>query len=321
MRNSHRPWSTTRTPRRVATALLAGAAMALVLLTACSATAKPPKQSDAVEQVGNRGVSARLKGFPRPVNTGVPRGWQPRKTVNGDLTVTKDGAVVEDVRVYGDLVINAEKVTVRRVDVVGGQVKNTTGGSCGKGLKLIEVTIRNDPDHPTTGEESPAIGEGGYTARRVEIKGMPEGFRVGSVDACGRVVIKDSFATVTPPRNCDDIDWHGDTLQGYGGGALKIRNTRLVLENLPSCGGTAPFFYPDGENNTSVDVDGLIVEGGGYPFRLGMPGKVRNLKIVQGSFEFGPIDVICGLVSVWDAAIVTLDAKGQPHTVRKQRCT
>lgn len=308
MLRSHRP------------ATLCAAAIALVLLTACSATAKPPKQADAVEQVGNRGSTAKLSGYPRPANTGVPQGWQPRKTVNGDLRVTKKGAVLKDVRIFGDLLINAENVKVRRVDIVGGQVKNTTGGSCGRGLKLIQVTIRNDPDHPTTGEESPAIGEGGYTARRVEINGMPEGFRVGSVDACGRVVIKDSYARITPPYQCDDVDWHGDALQGYGGGNLKLRNSRLVLDNLPTCGGTAPFFYPD-ENSGSVDVDGLIVEGGGYPFRLGMPGTVRNLKIVKGSFAFGPTDVRCDLVSVWDAAIVTLDAKGQPTTVRRQRCT
>lgn len=300
--------------------MLAGISVALMLLTACSATAKPPKEAEAVLSVGNPGKASPLRGFPRPVNTGVPRGWEPRKTIRGDLTVSKAGAVVEDVRIYGDLLINAVGVKVRRVDVVGGQVKNTSGGTCGKGLKLTRVTIRNDPDSPPTGAESPAIGEGGYTARRVEINGMPEGFRVGSVDACGRVVIKNSYARIVPPYHCDDVDWHGDSLQGYGGGNLKIRNTRLVLDNNAQCGGTAPFFYPDGENSGSVDVNGLIVEGGGYPFRLGMPGHIRNLKIVQGSFAFAPVSVICDLVSVWDAQIVTLDDKGQPRTVRNQRC-
>jgi hypothetical protein len=85
------------------------------------------------------------------------------------------------------------------------------------------------------------------------------------------------------------------------------------------CGGTAPFFYPLGQGNTSVDIDGLVVAGGGYPFRLGTPGTVRGLHIVQDSWVFGPIDVNCDALSTWQADISVLKG-GQPQSVRPQRC-
>ena len=74
------------------------------------------------------------------------------------------------------------------------------------------------------------------------------------------------------------------------------------------------------QGNTSVDIDGLLVSGGGYAFRLGMPGPVRNLKIVDRSWGYGPIDVKCSAVTAWDAKIVTLGANGQPTDVRTQPC-
>jgi hypothetical protein len=115
------------------------------------------------------------------------------------------------------------------------------------------------------------------------------------------------------------VEWHGDTLQGFDGPALTIRNSVLALDSTPDCEGTAPFFYPD-DDNTSVDVDGLIVVGGGYSFRLGVPGSIEGLRIVADSWFFGPIDVVCSLVSTWDASIVTLGEDGQPDHVRRQPC-
>jgi hypothetical protein len=110
-------------------------------------------------------------------------------------------------------------------------------------------------------------------------------------------------------------------LQGYDGNHLVMRNSVLVMVTKNGCGGTAPFFYPYDQGNTSVDIDGLVVKGGGYPFRLGMPGVVRDLNVVQDSWEYGPIDVNCPAVSEWDAEIVRLVAEGtKAKSVRNQRC-
>lgn len=247
----------------------------------------------------------------------MPRGWQPARTVNGDLTVRTAGAVVKNVRIVdGDLIISAPNVTVKRVEVLGGVIDNFRGGTCQTGLKVNATTIRRGPGQTTTGDD-PALGVGGYTARRVAILGLPEGFRVGGKDDCGGVKIVDSFAKVVSPDDCGD--WHGDALQGYFGGALTVRNSVLKMVERDGCGGTAPFFYPADQGNTSVSIDGLLVSGGGYSFRLGMPGTVRGLHIEQGEFFYGPIDVQCSVLSSWDADISDLKG-GQPVAVKDQRC-
>ena len=89
---------------------------------------------------------------------------------------------------------------------------------------------------------------------------------------------------------------------------MTVRDVTIVMEELGDCGGTAPFFYPSNQGNTSARIDGLLVQGGGYPFRLAMPGSVRGLKIVDRSWGYGPIDVRCSVLSSWGAAIVTITA-------------
>ncbi|TRW43567.1 hypothetical protein [Georgenia yuyongxinii] len=226
--------------------------------------------------------------------------------------------MVEDLRITnGMLVVNARNVTVRRVEILGGGVNNFVGSVCHNGLVVENSTITRASGQTTTGDW-PALGTGGYTARNVKIDGLPEGFRVGGKGDCGPVTIENSFASVRYPDVCSD--WHGDALQGYDGPHVTVRNTTLEMIQNKACGGTAPFFYPHSQGNTSVDIDGLIVKGGGYPFRLGMPGTVRGLKIVDGSWNFGPIDVKCSVLTGWDAEIVTLGTDGQPVAVRRQAC-
>ncbi|GAA1783400.1 hypothetical protein GCM10009682_01830 [Luedemannella flava] len=258
---------------------------------------------------------------PYPGNTGVPVGWSPKRTVNGDLTVRKSGQVVEDYLVKGSVIVAAANVTIRRTQVAGGQITNDVNGRCNNGL-VIEDTSVTPPvgQDRSNGGTSGVIGPGGYTARRVKITNREEGFRVGGRNVgCGKVVIESSFARIVPPQPCGD--WHGDGVQGYDGPALTVRNLTVDFVETGACGGTAAFFYPDGQGNTSVTIDGLLVKGGGYPFRLGTPGKVSNLMIVKDSWGYGPMEVSCGRVSAWSARLVTVDANYQPRTVRSQPCT
>lgn len=271
--------------------------------------ARQDAEQDAVRQDPGR--------FPTRRSAGVPKGWVPQRTVTSTVTIDQPGAVVQDLRIVGgDLIITAPDVTVRRVEIQGGVIDNFTGAECASGLRLVAVTVRRAPGQVTEGDYS-AIGVGGYTARRVEISGLPEGFRVGGAGECGPVKIVNSWVLVTSPDICED--WHGDGLQGYDGDSLVLRRSVMKMRMRDDCGGTAPFFYPSDQGNTSVDIDGLIVDGGGYPFRLGTPGSVRNLHVVAGSWVFGPIDVKCSALSVWEAHVSVVKG-GQPRPVRTQRC-
>lgn len=259
--------------------------------------------------------------FPGPSTTGVPLGWIPTATYTRTLRIAERGAVVEDVRlVNADLVISADNVTVRRVEIQGGHILNDTRGRCRNGLLLEDVSLVRAPDQITTDAGQPAVGTGSYIARRVKIDGLPEGFRVGGRSrGCTAVTIEDSYVRVVSPESCRD--WHGDAIQGYDGPALTVRNVTLHLEETDTCGGTAPFFYPHSQGNESVDIDRLLVRGGGFPFRLGMPGSVLGLRIVHGSWGYGPIDVKCSVIRGWEAQIVTIDSASQPTTVvRAQPC-
>lgn len=282
--------------------------------SAPTATSKPtstPTPTVTSAPQGNR-------RYPTASTAGLPRDWKPAKTIAGDLRITTAGAVVEDLRMTnGTIYVQAKNVTLRRIEGTGVRVNNYVGSSCGTGLVIEDSTFLRGSTSNFNGEA--VITAGGYTARNVHISGAPEGFRVGGSSACGGVTIEDSYVRIQPPDVCGD--WHGDGIQGYGGGHLVVRDSVIDFNETGGCYGTAAFFYPSGQGNTSVDIDGLIVKGGGYPFRLGMPGAVSNLGIVDRSWGYGPIEVkSCSALTRWNANVVTLDSAGQPSAVRALAC-
>ena len=260
-------------------------------------------------------------GFPTRTSAGLPSGWQPTKQVTGDFYVRDAGAVVEDLRITnGTIVIQAANVTVRRVQFVGSALLNGQGSTCFSNLLVEDSEFT--PNSRTTDKDNPVIQFGGYTARNIVIDGVPEGLRVGGNDInCGPVTVADSFIRVKSPDVC--TDWHGDGVQGYGGAKLTVRNTTIIMQTVNNCYGTAPFFYPKNQGNTSVDIDGLLVGGSsGYPFRSGMPGPVKNLNVIDGSWVYGPVDVNCSVVTAFQAQVVKLDSAGQPVSIgRPIACT
>jgi hypothetical protein len=258
--------------------------------------------------------------FPNPSTTGVPAGWTPAQTLSTDLTVTQPGAVVQDLLLQNaDLHIAAPNVTVRRVKLQGGSLDNWPGGGrCQNGLVIEDSTFEPPPGRADVAESEGAVGIGGYTARRVEISRRSEGFRAGGRSGgCGPVRIEDSFAKIVIPSGRCDL--HSDGVQGFDGPPIAI--ARTTIDFTEAACGTAPVFVPQDQSNTSLTVDGLLVTGGGFPFRMGVPGSVAGLKIVSRSWGYGPIAVVCSLVSAWDARIVTITPDYQvASTVRSQPC-
>lgn len=239
--------------------------------------------------------------------------------MTGDYWVRTAGAVVENLQITnGTIYVAAKNVTLRGINGTDTSVVNYVNGVCNNGLVIEDSSFVTKGR--TTDAGDPVIGPGGYTVRNVLIDGAPEGLRVGGKGlGCGAVTVADSFVRIAAPDVC--TDWHGDGIQGYDGGALTVRNSAIIMNESSNCHGTAPFFYPAGQGNTSIDVDGLIVAGGGYPFRDGMPGKVKNLNVVENTWGYGPISVKCSAVSSWQANVVRLDSGGQPVAVKSIGCT
>jgi hypothetical protein len=260
--------------------------------------------------------------FPRPATSGTPAGWVPLTTISQDITLSQDGAALRDVRLINgaDITVTGRNVTIRRVELIGGYINNQPGRApCGNGLLIEDTSVLAGPGDQENGAEA-AISYGGYTARNVEIDDRSEGFRVsGTSFGCGPVTIENSFARITPPDPCGD--WHGDGIQSYGGDSVTVRNTTLDMRTA-GCYGTAPFFRPAGQGNSgTTTIDGLLVMGQGFPFRLGTPGSVSGLRIVDGSWIFGPLEVDCSAVGSWEAKVVDIDSSyAVTAVVRDQPC-
>ncbi|MER6941018.1 hypothetical protein ABTX24_28955 [Nocardioides sp. NPDC127514] len=277
-----------------------------------------PAPSATPERTQSSTAAPPAKGFPTRESAGLPAGWKPKRTASGDFWIRHRGAVVEDLRITnGVIYVTAPGVTLRRVEAIASVVVNDYNDQCNTGLRIEDSDfIRSSA--PTTEEAWPAVSAGGYTVDNVVIDGVPEGLRASNKERCGGIGIQDSFIRVTSPDVCSD--WHGDGLQGYGGGKVKVRRTVMILDVKNECHGTAPFFNPEGQGNESVDIDGLVVAGGGYPFRNGMPGPVNNLYVVDQSWVYSPLDVDCSVVTEWSAAVVTMDSAGQPRPIRDLPC-
>jgi len=269
-------------------------------------------------------AAAKRRRFPNRATTGVPRRWKPARVRRRDLTVSRPGAVIKDVVFKdADLLVDAPNVTVKRVKMQGGGINNVPSGACRNGLVVKRTTFEPPPGRFNPVDEQPAIVWGGYTARGIEIQRRGEGLFVsGKQDGCGPVRIKRSFLKlVLPDAHCGPgtDDWHTDGIQGYGGDRVVVRNTTIDFREA-SCG-TAAFFYPHSQGNTSARIDRLLVLGGGYPFRLGMPARVTGLKIANRSWAFGPIDVKCSVMGRWAASIVEVTKRYQvARKIRRQPC-
>lgn len=307
--------------RRLGAGLAIAAVAAAIVALLTGGSAAPPATHPGGKASRARSVAPSLgRRFPSPSDTGVPAGWKPARTLTSDMVVHRAGAVIHDVR-FADgakLTIQAKDVTVRDSELQGGWIESDGY----PGLVIEDVTI----DRPTgdANEGEGVVSYCNYTAIRVKVLDRSEGFR----ESCARgttTTIRDSFIRIAPPADC--ADWHGDGIQGYGGVNLHVTDVTIDFRQTRGCGGTAPFFYPGGAGGSPhghAHVDGLLVKGGGYSFRMGTPGSVRGLKIVDGSWTYAPIEITdagCGAISPWDAEIVDVDADWRvTRTVRSVPC-
>jgi hypothetical protein len=263
--------------------------------------------------------------FPNESTTGTPEGWEPVTTTGSTVFLTEDDEVLEDVRVTdsAEVIVSGQNCIIRRCELWGGRINNNPAG-CGNGLLVEDTSLlpEDPPDGPANDGEG-VVSYGGYTARRVKILNRSEGFRVSSVDlGCGPCTIEDSFVLLAPPVPC--VDWHGDGIQGFNGAGLTVNNLTIDMRDTDggTCFGTAPFWWPSGQGNEGdVNIYRLLVMGMGYPFRLHMPASVDQLKIVNNTWEFNPVEVTCAGITFWNAEIVEIDANYRiTSVVESQPC-
>lgn len=264
-------------------------------------------------------------GFPNASNTGVPDGWTPTTTINGDLHVTTAGAVIDGYLVTGDVCVEAPDVTIRN-SRVKGMITNwdwCADPTVAPRMLLVDVEVGADPAGNSgtySFSQHGSVTGTCYTARRVHIHDAPEGFRLSGAGVAGScpIVIEDSFV-ITEQVPGGDV--HSDAVQGYFGETATIRHNTLVMNNN---GGTASIFIPDGQGNRGGSViDNLLSCGTGVNrcsgvLRLDDEGgsatypTVTGNKIVDGTWVYWPAQFSCAAVGDYaDNSIVTVNASWQ----------
>jgi hypothetical protein len=202
--------------------------------------------------------------------------------VNGDLTITTAGAVVDGRDVRGMIYVKANNVTVRRSKSTAGI--NITGANA-----LIEDV-----------EFGPASGSGGdyailawppFTCRRCDVHNFVDGIRSSGQG----MTIEDSWIHDLYLGPGD----HNDGIQRYNPG---VTTNDVIRHNRIDCVGctTSAIFYADDWRGT-LTLDNNLLSGGGYTFRIHESGTavVTNNVVVKNSYAYGPCKDDYGKFSAW----------------------
>lgn len=248
-----------------------------------------------------------LPKYPSDSCTGVPAGTA-LTTINGDYTA-KAGEVISGKRITGSVYISGSGVVIRNSEILG-KIDNNYGS----GTLRNTFTVEDSTLGPATcGSISDGvIGVANYTAKRVRIKNQPDGFRI----AGSNVLIEDSYVTVCS-KNPDD---HSDGIQVYGAANatnIVIRHNTIDQRSVTNGAATAPIFVPtdvdrQGNNGVTVTVADNVVAGGGFSLRvygtLPLTAYVTGNKVVNNTWEYGPLDVTCDKIKSWSGnAVITYD--------------
>jgi hypothetical protein len=214
---------------------------------------------------------------------------------SGSVTVTTNGAVIENLDIKGQISINADNVTIRNVRVTSNGEKYLITIASGRSGIVIEDVELNGRRITTIG----VIGSG-YTARRVNMYAVGDGFRAGS-----NTLIEDSWVHDLGHDGAHDPSPHMDAVQSIGGTNITIRNNHLegpyrqqtasiimspytgllgdvLIENNKLSGGTFTLFV-------LLPGEGTWGGGASVPYDPARPITVRNNTFVKHSAAHGPL--------------------------------
>jgi hypothetical protein len=272
-----------------------------------------------------------IRGYPNPSNTGVPAGWAPRHTTNGDLTINQPGTVLDGELVTGTLYVHAKNVTIKNSWVYGSINNQTSAGTDYSGMLIEDSDV--GPPSGNGGDEFPAILVAGYTLRRVHVHNFSEGPRVASFNgnptAADTIDIQDSLIQIVR-GTCS----HNDGIQGYSepSRTIIIHNTIDTRDAGPDCVTGAIFVGND--NADLITIQNNMLMGGGFTLRAGGPPKpgdgdggpggtydhITGNRIVNNAWGYGPVSVDdCRTVHDWaDNTVVNIDSNYQPTSTVRQ---
>jgi hypothetical protein len=223
--------------------------------------------------------------------------------------VTTPGAIIDGVRISGDLVIAADNVVVRNSEI-GGRVDDTGGAH---GLRLLDSTIGS----ASSCVSGWAVAGSSYTAQGVSIRGHDNAYWMTG----DSVAISDSYAKICLPTGqssaagirancsaaCSGLSFIHNTVDGMGTGATAVYLTEPLL--------------------STVTVTDNLFAGGDYTieatWRSGPAWSFKDNRLVDATWEYGPAttDDTCGSQQWTGNAVVHIDSGYRVvSTIRAQPC-
>lgn len=224
-------------------------------------TTPPPTTPPPV--TGERSCPA-YPAFPNDSCTGVPSGTN-LTTLNGDLTTTSNGQVIDGRLITGEVVIAHDNVTIKN-SRIKGPIINRNGK---KDLKVQDSDIGPDSCPGSSNGGTRLISGDDYTVLRSRLhnNGADVVSLGGTSNGSGEILIQDSIID----RTCYYPDDHLDTIQLYDPGSIAkvtiVHNKIDVRPSNNSGKGNAAIFWADNPGSGSrLTVYNNFMAGGNYTF-------------------------------------------------------
>jgi chitodextrinase len=197
--------------------------------------------------------------FPDVNCTGVPAGY-PLTTVNGDLSTTFDGQLIDGMFITGDLTVNHDDVKVTNT-----RVKGRVNYRDHRRLTLEDVDVGADSCPPVSSGSGLRLitGDASYTLVRAHLHNNDDDLLItGGGDP---VLIQDSLLD----KSCFYPGDHLDAVQFYdpgGVGAVTIAHSRIDVRPVNSTdhGNSAVFWADTPGPGSKLTIYDSLLAGGGF---------------------------------------------------------
>lgn len=219
--------------------------------------------------IANAILSPHTAGYPDATNTGVPSGVA--LTPSGSITVTTNGAIIDGLDISGQIVVNADNVTIRNCRITSSDYYPIDYARAG--LLIEDCEIIGTADAVTA-----AVSFDNYTIRRCNIGGTTDGLKANS-----DVVIEDCYIHDLRVSGGS----HNDGIQSTGGSNVTVRHNTIDT-------GDAGVAIQFGSSDTGWLVTDNLIHSSGWAFNGG--AGTSNDTFTNNRFApvpgwYGPIGV------------------------------
>ena len=240
--------------------------------------------------------------WPDASTTGVMVGT--RLEESGDLQVTTDGAVVEELLIRGTLTIRADDVRVSNVRVVGGWIDVGSGNT---GIVISDTEVDGGGSALLNG-----VGYRGYTCIRCNVHGVGRGF-----NGSGAVEVRDSWVhDIAVEGDPATTGSHNEAFLSNGGANIRLIGNRFDAGSAPNVSASVAL-YGDFAPIENVLLLGNRLSGGGYclyagtleakPFPRAVAVVVMDNEFSRdeapGCGIYGPVTGFDARTGIWEGNV------------------